>query len=123
MGVLGSASAASGAIMVDLDWRAYAVNGKSIARPTGAKCAREAARAYLQSLSLRSRACARPFSEKISVVRVPLADEPRTTALWAARKASTNFGSSAASLIQAPSCWVYKANVAEPTASVASVAD
>src|ERR1700722_9320875 len=61
---------------------------------------------YLHSWPTRSRACASPLSENVSVDCVPLAETPFTTALWPARMASTICASSAAFLIQAPSCWV-----------------
>src|SRR5580698_5213359 len=62
--------------------------------------------AHLHSWPTRSRACASPLSENVSVDCVPLAETPLTTALWPARMASTICASSAAFLIQAPSCWV-----------------
>src|SRR6185437_8876732 len=61
----------------------------------------------LQSCARRSSAWARPLSEKVSVVSVPLADTPLTTASADLRIASTIRSSSAAFLIQRPSPWVY----------------
>ena len=64
------------------------------------------ARAYLQSWPERSSAWARPLSENTSVEWVPFADVPLITALSPPRMASIRCVSSAAFLIQAPSCWV-----------------
>ena len=59
---------------------------------------------YLHSWAVRSRACATPLSEKVSVDCVPLAETPLITALSPPRMASTILASSVAFLIQAPSC-------------------
>src|ERR1700754_2831925 len=74
----------------------------------------------LQSCASRSSACDNPFSEKVSVVSVPLADIPLTVTSAALRMASTIRSSSAAFLIQRPSPWVYMAKEAPRTSSVDS---
>src|SRR5262249_5131705 len=61
---------------------------------------------YLHSWAVRSRACATPLSEKVSVDCVPLADTPLITAFSPPRMASIILASSVAFLIQAPSCCV-----------------
>src|SRR6187399_1987462 len=71
----------------------------------------------LQSCATLSRAWASPFSEKVSVVSVPLADMPLTVTSADLRIASTMRSSSAAFLIQSPSPWVYIAYDEPPTSS------
>src|SRR5215469_9657636 len=61
---------------------------------------------YLHSWAARSRACDTPLRENVSVDCVPLVETPLITALSPPRMASTILASSAAFLIQAPSCWV-----------------
>src|SRR5919201_5863745 len=72
----------------------------------------------LQSCASRSSAWDSPFSEKVSVVSVPLAETPLTTTSAERRMASTIRSSSAAFLIQRPSPCVYIAYAAPPTSSV-----
>src|SRR5438093_12321337 len=78
-------------------------------------------RAYLHSCSARSSACERPLSENWSVVWVPRPEVPLTVRSAPLRMASIMRASSATFLIQAPSFWVYIANLAVPISAVASV--
>src|SRR5262249_28403151 len=94
-------------------------------RVLGSVPARDRARAacawrYLHSCSILSSAWARPLSEYWSVDWVPRPEVPFTVRSAPLRMASTMRASSATSLIQAPSFWVYIGNLAEPISAVAS---
>src|SRR5262249_60174624 len=70
--------------------------------------------------SILSSGSARPLSEYWSVDWVPRPEVPFTIKSAPLRMASTMRVSSAAFLIQAPSFWVYIANLALPISAVAS---
>src|SRR4029077_1791666 len=80
-------------------------------------------RRYLHSCSILSSAWARPLSEYWSVDCVPRPEVPFTVRSAPLRMASTMRASSATFLIQAPSFWVYIANLAGPISAVASEVD
>src|SRR2546429_2166740 len=75
---------------------------------------------YLHSCSILSSAWARPLSEYWSVDWVPRPEVPFTVKSAPLRMASTMRASSATFLIQAPSFWVYMANLAVPISAGAS---
>src|SRR5262245_12348254 len=78
---------------------------------------------YLHSCSILSSAWARPLSEYWSVDWVRRPEVPFTVKSAPLRMASTMRASSATFLIQAPSFWVYIANLAGPISAVASEVD
>src|ERR1700686_3931219 len=75
---------------------------------------------YLHSWAIRSSAWLMPLSEKVSLVCVPRSDVPFITMSEPLRMASTSRGSSPDCLTQALSFCVYIANLADPTARLAS---
>src|SRR5262249_61278182 len=75
---------------------------------------------YLHSCSILSSAWARPLSEYWSVDWVRRPEVPFTVKSAPLRMASTMRASSVTFLIQAPSFWVYIANLAVPISAVAS---